>query len=201
MKYIVNNEDLTPIGPQGRNIDVTTNPFRQCRGRIVNGPVVGPVVQVEVTVHAIAGISQPDHGADFLLRPVLLTLGGNESDDVPPGQMLCAVPDEPDHYLVEQRMEDLLEQVVAGNDRDTILPVSRPHRRRLSNFQVPAIHVERLTKLRKRTDVVIALPDVVEIESAEIQNTFVLGRRQPFVFVFELVRAAQIELPSLDEIL
>lgn len=129
---------------------------------------MGLVGQVKVKVHATAGISQPDHGADFPLRRVLLTLGGNESNDVPAGQVLCSVPDEPDHYLVEQRMEDLLEQVVSGNDRDTILPVSRPHRRRFSDVQVPAVHVERLTDLCERTDVVIALPDVVEVEDVEI---------------------------------
>ena len=80
--------------------------------------------------------------------------------------MLCTVPDEPDHYLVGQRIEDLLEEVVSRNDRDTILPVSRPHRSCLSDVQVPAVHVERLAILGERTDVVIALPEVVEVEPA-----------------------------------
>lgn len=46
-------------------------------------------------------------------------------------------------------------------DRDTIVGVSRPHRRRLSDVQMPAVHVESLTNLSQPSDVVIALPDVI----------------------------------------
>src|SRR3990172_5407862 len=97
-------------------------------------------------------------------------------------------------------MQHLLEQVVARNNRDTVLSVSRPHRRCLSDVQVPAVHVERLTELGERTNVIISLLHIVEVKSAQVQNTFVLDGRQPFVFVCELVRAAEIELARLDEV-
>ena len=54
----------------------------------------------KVTVDPVASIGHPDRRADLTLRPVLLTLGRDESDDVPTSQMRAAVPDEPDHYLV-----------------------------------------------------------------------------------------------------
>jgi hypothetical protein len=58
-----------------------------------------------------------------------------------------------------------------------------------------------LTELGKRTDVVISLPDIIEVEFASFQDTLVLDGREPFVFVCELIRSAQIELAGLDEVL
>jgi hypothetical protein len=66
---------------------------------------------------------------------------------------------------------------------------------------MPAVHEEGLTKLGERTDVVITLPDVVEVEPAEIQNALILGGRQTLMFVWELVGAAEIELSGLDKVL
>ena len=98
-----------PFDAPAVDIDVAANPFRQRLGWIVDRPVMGPVVQAEVTIHAITAISQPDHDTNFLFQRIFLMLGGNEPNDIPASQMLCAVPDKPDHYLVGQRMEDLLE--------------------------------------------------------------------------------------------
>jgi hypothetical protein len=66
---------------------------------------------------------------------------------------------------------------------------------------MPAVDVERLAELREGADIVVALGYVAELVLAELEDVLVLGGRQPLMFVVEQIRASEVELPALEQVL